>query len=307
MGVNITNQQKSYLQGPFCSFRTMKKKTCRKSVSIPIIPDEGLGDYVNGYDNYNVSLPWGRLIFMIFLSILAAFFIFLSIALLIVSFKDGVWLFLLLLGSSLVAVVTNMFVKQVLRRTRVFVYENGFIWEMFKRNGETIRLDKINFDDVDGIDFPITRRYLNGFYTGTSYKLTVWSKGRILLSISGLYKNKNDNTINDWGYLALNAIMERWNKVGLGRINSELSKNGFVCFTDKSSNKIEVGRTYIKVGSEIINKDHIKYKFSAGLLYIHNDMKKEHWLKKYETIINVNTMTNSHLFLCAVGSLLDIK
>lgn len=292
----------------------MSKETCRIIASETIIPDVGLGKYINGYDSRYDTLPWEKLVL---LSAFAVFFFYTGIQGLVQAPKDknlGPFVSYLLsflpilIGGIFAAYTIKTLNKYYLKRSVVYVYENGFAWKKTKRNGETIKSGKINFNKVDGIDFPQTRCRINGIYIRTTYEFNVWSNDRLLFHKSGSYRNLHEEKEEDWELLSLKAIMDRWNYVGLARINEDLFRNGFVSFYDNGTNKrIEVGRYYIKVGSNTYQKEHIKYRFYDGILYIDDDTNDSDWLSSYDVKININRMTNSHLFLCTINSLLEIS
>ena len=281
----------------------MSKKACRIPASEPEIPDIGLGKFVDGYNSHDDSLPWGTL-FGLFAFSGAS--IFLGIQVLNANSFAAVILFIC--GGVFGAFAVFVFIKAFLKRTRVFVYENGFIWETTRKKGEIIKRDKIDFNEVDGIDFPKTKNYSNDVYVGTFYKLTVKSKGQKVWEKSGSYRNQDEDVEKGgWEFLSLKAIMDRWTQIGLIRINEELNKNGFVCFYDKAYNRIEIGKNYIKIGEKIIQRENLKYSFDNGKLIINNDKQGSNWISKNNITIDVNSMTNSHLFLYTIGSLLGIR
>lgn len=280
----------------------MGMKNCKIPSSDPDIPNEGLGKFVDGYDSRLDSLPAGKLTSFVMLSLLVVTLTTLGIyALVTKPDKVLVYVVMFLLACPFVVYVIVSFVRLFLRRTRVLVYENGFIWETTAKNGRTIKRDVIAFREVDGIAFPRTQHVGDHGYRGTNYQFVVCSKGSEIFKRTGVYYNRNEEEEKgDWEYRSFYAIIDSWTLYGLIRVNSSLVQNGTVCFYDKQGNKIEIGRDQIRVGSRTFQKGYLQYQLNHGVLYLRDRISED------DIGIILNGMMNSQLFLCTLNNLFNL-
>jgi len=255
-----------------------------------LIPEAGLGDFVEGYSGekepFNYNFLWWIL------------------------FPVLGWLFLLMYFLNWKNVIGKKF--------NVYLFEKGFIWETVRRFRDN-ELKAIKYNEIEGIANPKTRHYQSRFgfecYTQTGAALLVCDKnGTSLLSESFQYKNEfeEDDRYNAVAFGA-NAIMERWNTIALARFNEELRKQGFVSFyTIEGKGKlvrVDLGRDFLKEGDNYVGTSSgFRYSFDSGLLFLYpSEEDRNYSNKKRYFTINVNNMYNKTIFLLAASQFLGVK
>lgn len=304
----------------------MSEKSNRIPASDPDIPEVGLGKFIDGFDCRQDPSPKIELACFILLSIVAACLMLICIGFIFTNIEDTrkcvdpqsyfrdivpLYLFLLfILPSPFITILIIFGARLFLKFSRIFVYENGFVWETVRKSGRIIKQNKIDFREVDRIDLLKTRHYYYSRYLNTGIKLTVWSNGQKLLKKVGLYKDEYDKEENGVRvFLSLKAIIDQWTEIGMISIHEDLNKNGFVCFYDNWSNEIEIGKDYIKKKGVTIQKKDILYAFIDGALHIDDNKnnKKRSLFTKTDIKIVPNRVANNRLFLRTIKEILDIK
>lgn len=264
------------------------KEKCALVAGRDIIPNVGLGEFVEGYTNKKDSFPYYIL-----------------------------WWFLFpIVGQILVPLIILFYYLQRLFGTKhvVYIYEKGFFWRrksLFDQKDSLLR-----FDEIGGIRTSKTRNYNSTYgiktYNGTTVILDICDKkGNSLFLQEFSYRNEHEEELkyNALGYV-MNAILNIWNVYAFNRFNRELSEKGFCIFytiSRKVKEALELGNGYIKYGGNYAGMG-LKYAFQDGLLYIYPSLEDRNFSNKNEYfIINVNDMYDKSIFLYAAQHLLGIK
>lgn len=263
------------------------KEKCAINASKDLIPDTGLGEFVEGYTNRRDSIN-----------------------------KKILWLLLLpIVGWVLLAVFLILaLLGKFLRKTHsVYLYQDGVLWETKSIIGKSEEII-IRYDEIGGIKTSKTRQYssiygLVNTYQCTSVLLEICDKdGFSIIQRQFAYQNEHEKEdgYNSLGF-GMNAILTTWNKIALDRLNRELNENGFCTFYTTENGKkvsVEVENYFIKSANNYAGAG-LKYAFQEGILYIYPSEEDCNSSKKYFTI-NVNEMYNRDVFLLAINQLLGI-
>ena len=265
------------------------KEKCMLTEHKDLIPNPGLGPFVEGYSNQNILFP-NRLLFMLWIPIV---------------------------GWILFPIFILFYYLGALLETKHFIclYRDGLLWKTRNVFG-TEKETTVRYDEVGGIRNPKIRHYKNiyGFskYNQTEVQLDICDKeGRSLLEQKIAYYNEKeeDDKYNAFGY-ALIAIMKRWNEMALERFNTELREKGYGTFYSvykKQRVAVDVGRNFIKTAGNYV-EGHFRFAFQNGFLYIYPDETDRNPASKDDFFaINVNNMYDNTIFLMVVAQFFGIK
>lgn len=268
--------------------KTNKEKVLLNA-SKDLIPDAGLGEFLEGYSSQRDPF----------------------------NYKLLLWILVPVIGWSLVLVfIVNFFFHKWLdTKDYIYLYKEGFLWVRKPCLGnprETI----VRFDEIGGIRYSKTRHYkviyLVNVYNETSTTFEVCDrKGLSICKVESAYRNEKeaDDKYNAVAF-ASNAIIDRWNEMAIERFNRDVAEKGYGTFYTKggtASVKVELGRDFIKTGNHYAGSE-FRYAFQDGLLYIYPTEEDRNFSDKTQYFtINVNEMYDSRIFLLAAAQYLGIK
>ena len=266
------------------------KERCSLNRAKDIIPDAGLGEFIEGYTSKREGHPY----------------------------KSLLWLLVPIIGWIVVPMLLIVYcLKRYFRdESFIYLYDDGFLWMVKSFTGKSKEYI-VRYDEVGGMMAAKTRNYQTHYYvikiyTGTSVAFNVCDKeGVTLLSLSIFYNNEHekDDKYDACGF-ALNAILDKWHAMALERANREISEQGFARFftlNKGSMTSVDIGRGFIKTEGNYAGEN-LRYAFQDGLLYIYPSEEDRNFSneKKYFTI-NVNSMYDNQIFFLAASQLLGIK
>ena len=265
------------------------KEKCSLIVGNALIPDPGLGEFIEGYTNKMDPFPYKLL-----------------------------WWFLVpIVGQILVPMFVIIFflVKLFRKKHVVYLYTDGILWESKPFIGRSEEIS-LRYDEIGGIMTSKTRHYQSTYgishYTGTEVVMDICDKdGFSLLLRKFSYRNEHetDDQYNALGF-AMVSILRNWNEIALDRFNKEFSEKGFGTFrtkVGKSVVTVSIGRDFIKTEENYAGSN-FKYAFQDGFLYIYPSEEDRNFSNKKEYFtINVNDMYDNNIFLLAASQLLGIK
>ena len=221
------------------------------NIANDIIPDTGLGEFIEGYASKRDAYPYKVLLWLL-VPVFGWIFV-------------AVWL---------ISYCLNRFFRE---ENFIYLYEDGFLWVVKSFTGKSKEYI-VRYDEVGGMMAAKTRNYQTHYYiikiyTGTVVAFNVCDKeGVNMLSLSISYRNEHerDDNYNACGF-ALNAILDRWHDMALNRANREISEQGFARFFTLSDGKktaVDIGRGFIKSEGNYAGEG-FRYAFQDGLLYIY--------------------------------------
>lgn len=265
------------------------KEKCSLKVEKDLIPDSGLGEFIEGYTNEKDTF----------------------------AYKFLWWLLIPIVGWTVVFMMVMIFLLTKIFGTKqvIYLYKNGILWisKPFIGNGEKIVL---RYDEIGGIRTSKTRMYQSTFgiksYTGTEVVMDICDKdGYSLLLRRFNYRNEHEDNekYNALGF-AMAAILNSWNEIAINRFNEELLNQGYGTFhttLGKDIVNVVIGRDFIKTGENYVGRN-FRYAFQDGLLYIYPSEEDRNFSdKKGYFTINVNDMYDKNVFLMAASQLLGVK
>ncbi len=207
----------------------------------------------------------------------------------------------------------------------VIIGADGFVtYKLSKQTQLVVSQELYLFKDVSDLVFPQTVNYMNGVYTGTSFKFCLSNGEKDIFEQSGKFKNlKGEEDKYGWKFLSLCGIENAWTAFLLDKFKQELNTQGFVLFkqelntqgfmqfnseSDLTSNQIEIGNNYLKCDGKKFYKWDIKEISShQGTLFIDHINYESKYLglktKGDRIIIPVNDMPNKKAFLILLNCL----
>lgn len=252
-----------------------------------MIPDAGIGDFIEGYSQKGERVNYAILVLFLF-PIPGLYFV---------------------IEEFLHYMKTRNIVNSY------YLYSGGFIYQ--RRNGTTILdQDVIDFKKVKGISLSHTRLYGQfGMYNNTEVCLQVLNEEMsIVFNQTSSYVNKNEKTgkYNLCGQ-AFNAILYRWDKIALERFNHEFADKGYGTFISRNIyypdevDMIQVGENYIKQNNAYAETGNSKFLLNDGKLQVFTESGNGNDYDKAPLEIDINKMFNSNVFLIVIRQLLGVE
>ncbi|MCM1111113.1 MAG: hypothetical protein NC336_07895 [Clostridium sp.] len=250
------------------------------------IPDEGLGEFVNGYTEERIPFSKDMILWNLLPGVGQLFFI---------GYLVKYWM-----------------IKK--NAERILLYQSGFIHQNLDGKRLVRKENVVNFDDLNGVLVERSRQYqvIYGIRKYVRTDVCLWvsfknnTKKRIL---SGSYRNEHevDGYYNFEGF-ACNAINNAWMQFAFKRFNDEFAAKGYGSFTTPSGEEVLVGSDFIKIGDTVVSSG-FKYSFDNGTLYLYpNAAEGGHFKTKSKPVsIYVAEMFNKEVFLTAIAHLHGIK
>ena len=260
------------------------KKHYQINPSSTLIPDFGLGQFVEGYTDERKPFNWQNLL----------------------------WILFPIVGLVIILIFAIGHFMSKLSKGRVLIFEKGFVVQDLSSSGKVKLEVPYRFDELKGISMPKIRQYQNIYgirkYNATNFDVNALTTDNAIINVmSGSYRNEGDfpNGYNFEGY-ASHAIVNHWSDHALKRINRELKEKG--CITFYTPSPIVVGNGYVKYEDKTVSNP-FKYYFDNGSLHLLPEKEAgSHFAKKHdELVIPVNSMYDSALFLMVISRLLGIK
>lgn len=266
------------------------KEKCSLKLAKDVVPDAGLGEFMEGYTSKRDGHPY----------------------------KFLWWLLVPIVGWIVVPfwVIIYVLSRTFRNESFIYLYEEGFLWVVKSITGKSKEY-LVRYDEVGGMQYSKTRKYQTSYaiitvYQGTHVNFNICDKEGV--SIFGQffsYRNEHevDDKYNACGF-AVNAILERWDELAINRVNRELNQQGYARFYTNDNGQrvyVDIGRGFIKTGSDYAGND-FRYSIQDGYLFIYpSDEDRNYSNKKEYFTINVNQMYDSRVFFLAASQLLGIK
>lgn len=266
------------------------KEKVSLNVSKDLIPDAGIGEFVEGYSSQRNPF----------------------------NYKFLLWLLVPIAGQIVVVMyVLGFFLGKLLGGIEnIYIYSDGFLWEKKPLIGKHEEI-VVRYDEIGGIKYSKTRHYQTTYgiirtYNGTHTTLEVCDReGFTICSRVNSYRNEHEaeDKYNAAAF-ATNSIIDRWNVIAADRFNKDMSEKGYGTFYTTDGKKkvtVKLGRDFIKTDNHYAGRN-FKYAFQDGLLYIYPSEEDRNYSNKEEYFtINVNEMFDNRIFLIAANQLLGIK
>ena len=287
-----------------------KQEKCRIQTTEPGIPNVGLGKYLDGYDSSRESKPIAGFFIMVpmvlFLLGFAIFSFYCSIA----PSSNEPRLAMAIFGTIFLALACYFvwsLIKPYIRKEKVYVYENGFLWSIQWRNDKVIKEYRVCFDDVATISCPRTDSYAIFLYSGTEYRLKVVGKNnKDLFFRIGKYLNENESPYkNGWDLFSLDAILNQWTEIGVKNMTRELNEKGQVKFDVGEMDDLILTRETISLGGKTLALNDVKMDIDSGQLTFNSASEFKGIFGVDDISFNVNEMPNGSIFLKMLANLAE--
>lgn len=277
-------------------------KDSKDECSIYAEKDPVLGNFIEGYDSRREFNPRNGCIL-----ILGVIVIIIGVFALVTAISNGqivggILSFMIFGGIG--CIPFYIVLRSWRKPNRVMVYEKGFIWKVLNRKGEEMSSKQVMFGDVTSI------HYSKVFYnrgsgildvnTGTYLDFKVFAqKDEILIHKKGNNRCSSQNPDEGgWMYYSMDAIEAQWTKFELPRMRKEWEEKGELSFVGSDGFIVTLNKEGIKAGTSFVPWENMKYQPTCDrCLKIDNALNKKNFFSSPDIKINLNTLSNSLLFL----------